>query len=358
LSCRPALSRRKSTGVLEAHENGLRFHQARDGIQIDIIYGNIKHCFLQTAHNSIEVILHIELKNPIMCGKKKTSFMQFYIEVVAASQDLARGTRWHDADGLQEEQEERRRRKKYNNQFKHFANKLRETCEKYDYKNSFYIDVPYRQLQFNGVPNKESTMCIPTTHCLVALEDKPKPFVITLSEIDIVVLERVRFSLKNFDLTFVFKDYTKMPVTISTVPSNKLQSIKDWLNTSGNLFYESDVNRKWKDLLQYIIENKKEFISNGGWEDYFNANVVEEEGEEVDDGESDYQEEYGVSEDESEEFESDESEVSEESESDFQDDSEDEGADWSDHHKEAKASDRRRERDDDGGGRSAKRRRR
>ena len=38
-----------------------------------------------------------------------------------------------------------------------------------------------------------------------------------------------QFSLKNFDLVFVFQDYTKPPCHINAAPTEVLDTVKEWL---------------------------------------------------------------------------------------------------------------------------------
>ena len=38
-----------------------------------------------------------------------------------------------------------------------------------------------------------------------------------------------QFSMKNFDMVFVFKDYTRKIVMASLIPMTSLDSVKDWL---------------------------------------------------------------------------------------------------------------------------------
>jgi nucleosome binding factor SPN SPT16 subunit len=90
------------------------------------------------------------------------------------------------------------------------------------------FDIPYRELGFFGVPGRTSTFLMPTVHCLVQLVEPPF-FVLTLDEVDIAHFERVQFSLKNFDLVFVYKDLTRQPAFISAIPVQNLEPIKDWL---------------------------------------------------------------------------------------------------------------------------------
>ncbi len=46
---------------------------------------------------------------------------------------------------------------------------------------------------------------MPTVHCLVAISEMPF-FVQTMSEVDLVHFERVNYSSKTFDVSFIFKD--------------------------------------------------------------------------------------------------------------------------------------------------------
>ena len=55
------------------------------------------------------------------------------------------------------------------------------------------------------------------------------PFVVALDEVQIVHFERVSFQLKNFDIVFIFKDYSKKVSMINAVPMNSLDHVKDWL---------------------------------------------------------------------------------------------------------------------------------
>jgi nucleosome binding factor SPN SPT16 subunit len=90
------------------------------------------------------------------------------------------------------------------------------------------VDVPFRELGFQGVPFRQLVLLQPTTECLVHLSDSPF-LVISLNEVEIAHLERVQFGLKNFDLVFVFKDFKKPVVHVNTIPINQLENVKEWL---------------------------------------------------------------------------------------------------------------------------------
>jgi nucleosome binding factor SPN SPT16 subunit len=63
------------------------------------------------------------------------------------------------------------------------------------------------------------------------------PFVISLDEIELVHFERVQFHLKNFDMVFVFKDYSKKTSMINSIPMNMLDHVKEWLKWVFILHY-------------------------------------------------------------------------------------------------------------------------
>lgn len=90
------------------------------------------------------------------------------------------------------------------------------------------VEVPFRELSFEGVPHRTNVRLQPTTDCLVHLSDPPF-LVVTLSEIEIVSLERVQFGLRQFDMVMIFKDFRKTPLSINSIPSSQLDDVKHWL---------------------------------------------------------------------------------------------------------------------------------
>jgi nucleosome binding factor SPN SPT16 subunit len=89
-------------------------------------------------------------------------------------------------------------------------------------------DIPFRELSFEGVPFRTNVRLQPTTECLIHLSDPPF-LVVTLADIEVASLERVQFGLKQFDVVFVFKDFTKAPLHINSIPSAQLDDVKNWL---------------------------------------------------------------------------------------------------------------------------------
>lgn len=147
-----------------------------------------------------------------MVGKKKTRDVQFYREASEAAFDETgnrkRRRQYGDDDEIEAEQDERRKRAELNRHFKAFADKIAEASD-----GRLEVDIPYRELGFQGVPSRSNVLMQPTTDCLVHLVEPPF-LVITLAEVEVAHLERVQYGLKNFDLVFVLKDFKQNPITV------------------------------------------------------------------------------------------------------------------------------------------------
>ena len=78
------------------------------------------------------------------------------------------------------------------------------------------------------MPFRTNVRLQPTTECLVHLSDPPF-LVVTLSDIEIASLERVQWGLKQFDMVLIFKDFTKTPLHINSIPTAQLDDVKNWL---------------------------------------------------------------------------------------------------------------------------------
>jgi nucleosome binding factor SPN SPT16 subunit len=223
LTMRPVFAGRKTQGNLEAHTNGLRFISTRGEI-VDIMYANIKHAIFQPCESEIMVLIHFHLKNPIMVGKKKQQDIQFFTEVVDASQAVDVGRRsMYDPDEMDDEQRERQLRKRLNEAFKEFCRKVESVMRKNGY--SLEFDIPYRDLGFLGNPHKEMVTIQPTLNCLCNLTETPF-FVVDLSNVDHVHFERVTFMSKAFDMVLINKDFTKQPWRVDMIPNEDKDSIQ------------------------------------------------------------------------------------------------------------------------------------
>lgn len=258
LSIRPALGGRKTVGVLEVHPNGFRFTSNKKGT-VDITFKNIKHAFFQPSENDPIILIHFNLHQPLVVGKKKTLDVQFYTEVAESVHTAQQRTSWGDADELEQEQLERQRVNKLNKQFQTFC----DYCQSFT-RESIVFDSPFRNLGFDGIHSKDNVQLHPTTNCLVSLVVSPF-FIVTLDEIEIVFFERVSFQLRHFDMVFVFKDYSKPTAHIGAIPRSNLESIKEWLDSCDVKHYTGPQNLNWKKLMKEVMADPRGFWEDGGW---------------------------------------------------------------------------------------------
>ncbi|KAF1344690.1 transcription elongation complex subunit [Delphinella strobiligena] len=347
---RPALESKRIGGSVEIHTNGLRYNHL-GGVRVDVLFSNIKHLFFQPSQHELIVIIHVFLHNPIMIGKKKTRDVQFYREATEMQFDETgnrkRKHRYGDEEEFEAEQEERRRRVALDKEFRSFAEKIADAGK----SDGLQVDMPYRELGFNGVPSRSSVYIQPTTECLIQITEPPF-MVISLSEIEIVHLERVQFGLKNFDMVVVFKDFQRPPAHINTIPVESLDGLKDWLDSIDVPYSEGPLNLNWGTIMKTVTADPHEFFVGGGWS-FLGAESDSEEDDEEEESAFEVSEEDLASDESSEE------------ESDFDDDasaeasdeeaSEDEsGEDWDELEESAKRKDKNGGLDDEEDDRKSK----
>ncbi|KYQ92358.1 FACT complex subunit SPT16 [Tieghemostelium lacteum] len=278
---RPTLSgSRRTIGTLEAHENGLRFtpNTGKDKTPIDILYKNIRHSIFQPADMESMVIIHFHLHDALMIGKKKTKDVQFYNELSEMSQSLDSGGRSFN-DEEEDEKRDRELKRKVNAEYKDFIKKIEAQA-------GLKVDVPYRDLGFYGVPYTSNVFIQPSLHCLSSVFETPF-FVLSLDEIEIACFERLIRSLRNFDLVFIFKDYSKIPIRINTIPREHYEGIKEWLDSADIKFYTTEKNYAWKKVMENVRADIRKFHEDGGWS-FLDPISGDEEEHDEDDDDDDY----------------------------------------------------------------------
>ncbi|KAL5114984.1 FACT complex subunit spt16 [Pleosporales sp. CAS-2024a] len=337
---RPALDGKRIPGSVEIHQNGLRYIHGNGTAKIDVLFSNMKHLFFQPSQHELIVIIHVHLKNPIMLGKKKTKDVQFVREATEMQFDETgnrkRRHKFGDEEEFEQEQEERRRRAALDKEFKNFGEKIADAAR----NENVSVDIPYRELGFNGVPSRSSVLVQPTTDCLVQLTEPPFTC-LTLSEIEIVHLERVQFGLRNFDMVVVFKDYNRPPVHINTIPVESLDPVKDWLDSVDIPFSEGPLNLNWATIMKTVTSDPHQFFADGGWS-FLSTESDDEEGEEEEE-ESAFEvseSELGISDESSEESDFDENASDEMSDEGSEEEEFSEGESWDELDKKAARKDK------------------
>jgi nucleosome binding factor SPN SPT16 subunit len=226
LTMRPQLSGRKCSGSLEAHQNGLRFVSTR-GETMDIMYSNIKHALYQPCQASTMVLIHFHLKDFVLIGKKKYKDVQFYTEVVESSLNLDNTRRSaYDPDELDDEQRERQMKKTLNKAFNEFCKKVEKVARHFQFPMEF--DSPYLEFGFYGNCNKEMVLIQPSVYCLVNLTEMPN-FCASIADVEHVHFERVNFATKAFDMVLIYKDFDRVPSSITAIETKNLDKIQDWI---------------------------------------------------------------------------------------------------------------------------------
>ncbi|KAF7840348.1 FACT complex subunit SPT16-like [Senna tora] len=190
--------------------------------------------------------------------------------------------------------------------------------------------------------NEETARRLAGGACLVELIETPF-LVVTLSEIEIVNLERVGLGQKNFDMTIVFKDFKRDVFRIDSIPSTSLDGIKEWLDTTDIKYYESRLNLNWRQILKTITDDPQSFIEGGGWE-FLNLEATDSESENSEESDKGYEPSDVEPESDSEDDASDSEslvESEDEEEEDSEEDSEEEkGKTWEELEREASNADR------------------
>jgi len=333
---------RKMTGTLESHYNGFRYSTMRAEERVDVMYQNIKHAFFQPAEKEMITLLHFHLHNHIMVGTKKTKDVQFFVEVMDVVQTLGGARRsMYDPDEIEEEQQERDRKNKINAEFQAFVKRVSELWEQSHLKDlELEFDIPFRELGFHGVPHKASAFIVPTVNCLVELIEIPF-LVITISEIEIVNLERVGLGQKAFDMAIVFKDFKREILRIDAIPSASLDGIKEWLNSMDIKYYESRMNLNWRPILKTITDDPEKFIEDGGWE-FLNMEASDSDSEGSEESDQGYEPSDVEEESESDEEDSENESLveSDEDEEEEEDSEEEEGKTWDELEAEARNADK------------------
>lgn len=405
----PKIGRGKqNSGKLQAHRNGLRF--ASDANEtVDILFSNIRYCFFQPSKTENVCLIHFHLKSPVTVGKRKVQDVQFR-EQVTDDVDYIEGPKNQhltEQEAAIRERELKLMRRKLNQAISEVVDKIQKKFAAGGFP-ELKFEWPEDSLGFRGSPHHNLVDLMPTKSCLVSLVEPPF-FVLALEDAEVAWFERIgpTVSTKNFDLSFVFKDYSRPVVRIDNIERfyysvkqtedgrkeqvmlDRVYDLKKWLNLSRIPYFESVLALNWMQIMKAIKEGMVEAaeeedeegqwhpFGENGWLTYLEGEggapgggsgsgseegSEQDEDEEFDAGGSSEDEYEGDSDEDMDEYV--ESESDEDDDFEEEDDGEDED-DWDAQEERLAEEDKRRARewgDDEGdgnaGGRSSKKIRR
>ncbi|KAG5498881.1 hypothetical protein GH5_03568 [Leishmania sp. Ghana 2012 LV757] len=328
-------------GNLELHANGLRF-SFLGGAPVEMLFDNIKHVIFQPAVKSIFVIYHITLKKPIEINRKSVLDIQFVAEVMESS-ELASGSRRSFEEEVEAEERDEMRIRQTNKQFITFAHAVEE-------RSKIKTQLPTNQFSFDGVHARSMTTFKGNREVLWAISDTPT-FTQSVEDVEVVSFERVIPGGTTFDMSLILKDYNKPVITISSIPRNSLEHIKDWCLSARLYYMETTVNPNWRVAMKEIREDPDwdPWLRGDGWS-VLNNETNDEEDEEGDNDDTDSDSTYYEDDDE-ESSDSDDSSWLEDEESDVESDTdasdESSAASWDELERRAAAKDRQSRFSDD-----------
>jgi nucleosome binding factor SPN SPT16 subunit len=160
-------------------------------------------------------------------------------------------------------------------------------------------------------------------------------------------------------MVFVYKDFSRPPTHVNTIPVESLDRVKEWLDSVDIAFTEGPLNLNWGTIMKTVTTDPHQFFKDGGWN--FLAAESDDEGAEESEEESAFEmsdSELAASESESdEESEFDDDASASDDEGEAESGLSDEGEDWDEMEKKAQKEDRggRAEEEERGGGRKRKR---
>ena len=304
---------KKTEGTLEAHVNGFRFTMNKapspDLKHVDILYRNVKHAFFQQSNNSSTLILlHFRLKNPIMIGKQSTKDIQFFVEWMEDGESLIDNKRKnaYDRDELEDENRQKQMRFRLDSEFKRFCDKTQdllppEDPAQPDGEKIWEWDIPYSELEFQGNPKSSMVELYPTVNCIVHLATKPV-CIIELDSVDMAYYERIRSGNKNFDLTFVYKQFLDADAKIAdcwqritAIDMKYYDNVKEVLQKSKLVQYEGTIQINWNNTLKDYVKNFEDITKDGGWAVIFGQDEDDDEEDDEEDEDDDFNVESSAS---------------------------------------------------------------
>lgn len=324
LLLRPPVAGKRTVGRLEYHRNGFRFRSRKED-EIDLLNSNIKLAAYMPADEEDIFILHFEMKEPVVYGGRRVKHLQFFTRLDEANDNLVESSDKRKRNRESANSSGKRSEDVYTQRIT-AAEKAYETfiraVEK-ESKNEIVFEEPDLEEGFLATIDYEQLNIYPTANCLIGLTSQPY-FVTPYDELEFVAFERAGMMNKTFDMAFIWKDYSREVIRLSSIASSEKTGLKKLLDSHNIIVIEHNSSIKWQALLRKFSENMEEFIEDGAWE-YLGDKEKKAKGSQDDDSHSRFNEseESGDFSDADEDFDSEEYGDSEDDESDDGDDEDD-----------------------------------
>lgn len=260
VSMKPSFSGKKCGCRLELHANGFRFRSNKEEV-LDILFEDIERVVYMPADESAIFVFHFHLKKSVLLGSKSVFDVQVnaqvgHVQVDETDKKKRRRLKEAEEDELFEQQWDL-----LEEVFEGFVEAVKrrthdklkiETCD---------VDFP-----ITGSFNYSSETLYFTETALVCVNCNLPFLVIPFDIVEVVAFERAGMVAKSMDLTFIFKDYSKAPVTIGGVSSSLKLQLQQALDERDVIILEGATSMKWSVVLKRISENLDEFVNKQeGW---------------------------------------------------------------------------------------------
>lgn len=255
--------RKISGSNLEVRDWGIKYITKNDDY-LRIEFSNITYAFYQRVTKADSVILlQFYLREPVFIGKKEHYTFQFYCDVSKSSQ------------------------RKLNYHFDKFVKQVK-------LLGNIEFETAKRNFEFTGLSHRSIAVFAPTENCLISYSSYPF-FMVPLSEIELINLERVR-NEGSFDMVIVKKDYSSPVEVIESIPMKSIDTVRNWINCAGISYFENSTSFAWKNIMNDIISNKRwDPWGKEGWSHILGPdneemeNIFEDDEEDEDDYIPDYE---------------------------------------------------------------------
>eukprot|EP00477_Mikrocytos_mackini_P000876 GAHX01000939.1.p1 GENE.GAHX01000939.1~~GAHX01000939.1.p1 ORF type:complete len:1025 (-),score=265.42 GAHX01000939.1:41-3115(-) len=257
IQMKPVLgTRRKAQGRLEIHSNGLRFTDTQNH-KLDVLFSNILFAVFQPAFTTeCLVLIHFQLKFPVLANKKQTEYVQFFFDSVSSSVDIA--TKYSTYSG----NDEQRNIKRFTAKFKNFVNTTEELMSAAG--NNIRFELPDKDLMFDVNLQRNMTPMFLCERSLIALNDTI-PLLIQLKDIRMIYFERMVVGSKSFDMAVVFHDIFRDVIRVSNISKQESDIIKIYFEKAGVKVLEGHVNMDWKTIVSEIRKDPRKFAEESSW---------------------------------------------------------------------------------------------